>query len=146
VFPLAPVPPLATLLRAQRAYTTQVERQRGCVIPHVFHRNGRPIKSYWEGWTNACRRACVPGRLVHDMRRTAVRRLERAGVPRSQAMALVGHKTQSIYQRYAVVCEQDLNAAAARLAAQLAADATGAATKSATGVLPVAPGPAAGDL
>ena len=45
---------------------------------------------------------------MHDFKRTAVRRLERAGVSRSVAMELVGHKTQSIYDRYAIVAEQDL--------------------------------------
>jgi hypothetical protein len=31
--------------------------------------------------------------------------MERAGVPRSTAMALVGHKTESIYRRYAITDE-----------------------------------------
>jgi len=38
------------------------------------------------------------------MTRTAsVRTFERAGVPRSVAMSIVGHKTESIYRRYPVV-------------------------------------------
>ena len=32
----------------------------------------------------------------------AVRNLERAGVPRSATMEMVGRKTQSIYSRYAI--------------------------------------------
>ncbi len=48
-----------------------------------------------------CARAGLAGRLVHDFRRTAVRNLERAGVPRSVAMKMVGHKTEAIYRRYA---------------------------------------------
>ena len=53
----------------------------------------------------ACRDAGLPGQLLHDFRRTAVRNLERAGLPRSTAMALVGHKTESIYRRYAITDE-----------------------------------------
>ena len=56
-------------------------------------------------WRTACEQAGYPGKLFHDFRRSAVRSLERAGVPRSTAMAMVGHKTESIYRRYAIVDE-----------------------------------------
>ncbi len=45
-------------------------------------------------------------RIRHDFGRTAVRNLERAGVPRSAAMRMVGHKTQAIYTRYAIADEK----------------------------------------
>jgi hypothetical protein len=45
----------------------------------------------------------------------AVRNLERAGVPRSTAMKMVGHKTESIYRRYAIVDEAMLKEGAAKL-------------------------------
>lgn len=54
-------------------------------------------------------------RILHDFRRTAVRNLERAGVPRSTAMALVGHETESIYRRYAIVDEAMLREGVAKL-------------------------------
>jgi hypothetical protein len=50
------------------------------------------------------------------VRSSAVRNLERAGVPRSVAMILVGHKTESIYRRYAIVARQDLVDGLKRLA------------------------------
>ena len=49
------------------------------------------------------------------MRLSAVRTFERAGVPRSVAMSIVGHKTESIYRRYAIVDEAMQREAAARL-------------------------------
>jgi hypothetical protein len=52
---------------------------------------------------------------MHDLRRTAVRSLERAGVPRSAAMAMVGHQTESIYRRSAIVDAGVLRDAASKI-------------------------------
>ena len=60
-------------------------------MPLVFHRNGKVIRDFRGAWETACKTAGCPGRILHDFRRTAVRNLERAGVPRSSAMAMVGH-------------------------------------------------------
>ena len=57
------------------------------------------------------------GRLVHDLRRSAVRNLERAGVSRSVAMKLAGHKTEAVYRRYAITSAADLSEGVAKLAA-----------------------------
>jgi integrase len=83
-------------------------------VPWLFHREGRPIRSFRRAWLTAGQQAGVV-RLPHDFRRTAVRNLERAGVPRSTAMAMVGHRTESIYRRYAIVDEAMLREGAAKL-------------------------------
>ncbi len=54
--------------------------------------------------------------VTHDFRKTAVRNLERAGVPRSAAIHMVGHKTESIYRRIAIVDEVMLREGAEKLA------------------------------
>lgn len=93
-----------------------------------------PILRFDKAWWSACRAAGIPdrvekrtlpngkeitkvtcGRIFHDFRRTAVRNLENAGVPRSQAMRLVGHKTEAIYNRYAISNENDLREAVRKL-------------------------------
>jgi hypothetical protein len=55
--------------------------------------------------------------IGHDFRRTAVRNLERAGVPRSAAMRMTGHKTGAVYRRYAITDSAMLQEAAVKLAA-----------------------------
>jgi integrase len=117
VFPFAALPALERLLRTQAERTRAIERASGSIIPWVFHRAGTPIRYFRRAWIQACRLAGLPDRLPHDFRRTAVRNLERAGVPRSVAMKLTGHKTESIYRRYAIVAEQDLKDGVAKLAA-----------------------------
>jgi len=92
-------------------------KDAGKIVRYVFCRNDEdePIKNIRGAWQTACRAAGVPGRLLHDFRRTAVRNLERAGVPRSAAMAMVGHKTEAIYRRYAIVDAGALKDAAAKI-------------------------------
>jgi hypothetical protein len=64
----------------------------------------------------------LPGLIFHDFRRTAVRNLERAGVPRSVAMKMVRHKTEAIYRRYAIFSESDLREAALKLEAVIGSE------------------------
>jgi integrase len=130
-------PELRSILEAQRARTTAMEEATGQIIPWVFWRRkgpgvgreGQPVGLFRRAWITACRKAGIPGKIPHDFRRTAVRNLERAGVPRSAAMAMVGHKTEAIYRRYAIVDEAMLREGAEKLArlheAQQAAIASG---------------------
>jgi len=85
------------LLEEQRKVVKAIEREHSWVISWVFvHADGRRIKDFRGAWAKACNAASVQGRLVHDFRRTAVRNLERAGVPRSAAMKLIDHKTEAV--------------------------------------------------
>ncbi len=124
-FPFAVLPELGALLQQQREWTSAVEVELGAIIPWVFHRKARPIRDLRGAWEAACiaagffqivNPAAPPAeqrkkatKLFHDFRRTAVRNLERAGVSRSVAMKLTGHKTEAVYRRYAIVAEADLS-------------------------------------
>lgn len=108
-------PRLREILEQQIARTEALQKETGRIIPWLFHRNGAPIKNFRRSWLTACKKAGVPGKIRHDFRRTSVRNLERAGVPRSAAMKMVGHKTQAIYQRYAIADESMLKDAAEKL-------------------------------
>lgn len=102
----------------ERQWTAhQALAKAGTLCPLVFHRKGKPIKGLQKAWTSACVAAGCPGRLLHDCRRTSVRNLERAGVSRSVAMKLTGHKTENVYRRYAIVSSGDLTDAARKLQA-----------------------------
>jgi integrase len=57
----------------------------------------------------------MPTMLFHDFRRTSARTLIRAGISETVAMKLTGHRTRSVFQRYAIVEEGMLQGAGARL-------------------------------
>ena len=96
---------------------TRRRRLQRAQNPRVFSRDGVPVRTWRTALRDACRKAKVPHRLLHDCRRTAARNLIRAGVPERIAMLLTGHKTRAVFDRYNIVNEQELLTAGERLAA-----------------------------
>lgn len=95
----------------------------------VFHHDGEEIVDFRKSWGTAARLAQVPGRLVHDLRRSAVRNMIRAGVTEHVAMQISGHRTHAMLSRYNIVSEGDLRRAVERTADYLKVQAENAAAE-----------------
>jgi integrase len=78
---------------------------------HVFHNEGAPLKDFRGAWKKACELAGVAGLKFHDLRRTAVRNMRRAGVPQVVRMRITGHRTDSMERRYNIVDIDDIKSA-----------------------------------
>jgi integrase len=72
----------------------------------------------------ACRQAGITGATFHDLRHTFVTNARRAGIDYFRIMAMTGHKTLRMFQRYNLVDEQDLREAISQLDTYMDTSAT----------------------
>ena len=103
---------------------------------YVFHHDGELIRDPRKAWEAACEAiglmkpkldkkgqpvmetadgkrqpVMIPARLFHDLRRSGVRNLIRAGVSETVAMRISGHKTRAVFDRYNITSDDDLREA-----------------------------------
>jgi hypothetical protein len=130
--------PLIGELPEMLALLSERRDQFGSACPFVFSRFGKRIRNFYRAWREASKRAGLidengkAKRLFHDLRRTGVRNLIRAGVPERVAMMISGHKTRSVLDRYNVVDERDLLLAGQRLEQYLRSQSGDGKDKSST--------------
>ena len=74
--------------------------------------DGSRIKDFRGAWTKATKAAGVPDLIFHDLRRSAVRRMKRKGVPTSTAMLITGHLTRMVFDNYDAANAEDVASAA----------------------------------
>lgn len=127
--PYAGLAGLSALIERRFAARTYETKSGPAISAFVFHERGRRVGDFRDDWYAACVAAGVgrfvkdeetgetwyEGRLFHDYRRSAVRDLIHAGVDRVTAKLITGHRSDSVFERYAIMTEDDKADGLARL-------------------------------
>jgi integrase len=89
---------------------------------HVFLYKGKPIKDLRTGLRDACSKAGIPygrflkdGFVFHDLRHTFNTNMRKAGIPESVIMAITGHSTREMFDRYDTIDMEDTKQAMQQL-------------------------------
>jgi integrase len=105
--------PISSALRAVLT-DIRLDLKEGKVAPidgRVFTWKGKAIAEGWRtAFVAACRRAGLTDLRFHDLRHTFVTRKVREGWDYKRIMAITGHKTFAVFQRYNNPSEDDIKA------------------------------------
>jgi integrase len=81
--------------------------------------NSKDVTDFRRTWRTLAKAAGMPGLHLHDLRRSAVRNMVRAGVSKHVAKRISGHATDSIFDRYDITDESDLAEATRKMEARI---------------------------
>jgi integrase len=119
---------LVELLQRRRTLVSALELRTGeRGIEWVFcwtkgRRTGERISGegdFYRRWRNALKAAGLPeDRIPHDLRRSMARRGRLLGIPESVLMRIGGWKTRTIFERYSIVADRDVEAALGRFSSR----------------------------
>jgi integrase len=89
---------------------------KNAVVPHLWHKRGRPIRHFTKAWRKACKAAGLAELKFHDLRRTFATDAAEAGNDYATIMAWTGHRTLSMFLRYRIKSLTGMQRAASRVA------------------------------
>lgn len=98
-----------------RELLTELKRDKQPEDYLLTRANGEPVRDLRGTWDALTKAAGLPGLLLHDFRRSAVRNMIRRGVPQKTAMKVSGHKTDAVFSRYNIVSEADIRDAVRKI-------------------------------
>jgi integrase len=84
-------------------------------MPDGFTYGGKRIGSIRRVFETARQRAGNSGVVFHDLRHTFVTNIRRAGVDYFRIMAITGHRTMDVFNRYHTIDQDDLHHAVRQL-------------------------------
>jgi integrase len=112
--PLDAFAEIAAIIERRKVARTVEVNGTTQIAESIFHRDGSDvIGEFRKSWKTAVTKAGCPWLIFHDLRRFACRNLMNAGVPITTCMRWSGHKTQSMFLRYAISGDKESMKAAA---------------------------------
>jgi integrase len=128
---------LGEIIERRRAAQPIQENGTVRMTRYIFHRDGEPVREFRKSWARACVAAKVgvmrcpkckgdgdalicpacqvttkyEGHIFHDLRRSAVRNMVKAGVSTQVAKKLSGHRSDEVFERYSILNTDDMREA-----------------------------------
>lgn len=97
---------IAPIYGDMREHLVRAKRSADAECQFVIQWEGRKVEALERSWGTATRAAGLGGFRPHDLRRTAVSNMLDAGISGEIVMRIIGHKSQSMMERYHITSER----------------------------------------